>query len=202
MSATIVPYWDFDSQRDASLICPSCGWIGSAEGYEDVHDDLFDVCCPECDCMILIVPFPTVAETQAAAAAGNERAAASLPDMEAQQKARTQWWRRASETMLRDAAELPDLDGDRLVITWDFEWVDEEHWTMILRRGDREIWRETAFWEGIGRFAEVVEILRVRYGSRLVEVRPTPASEPALWGDKYGVGKMIEDINASLRVND
>jgi predicted RNA-binding Zn-ribbon protein involved in translation (DUF1610 family) len=54
MSAQILPYWDFDSQRDAPLTCPSCGWVGPAKGYEDVHDDLFDVCCPECDCMILI----------------------------------------------------------------------------------------------------------------------------------------------------
>jgi hypothetical protein len=200
MSATIILYWDFDSQRDTPLTCPVCGWTGSAEENMDVHDDLFDVCCPKCDRMILIVRFPTVAETRAAAATGNQRAAASLPSMEAQQKARSEWWNRASESLLRDAAQLPDLDGDRLVIVWDIETIDDEQWT-VLRHDDQEICREMAFWEGIGRFADVVEILRSRYGRRLVEVRPTPASEPYLWGDKYGVDKTIESINAALRVN-
>jgi hypothetical protein len=199
MSAEIVSYWDFDMHRGDPLTCPSCGWTGDAEDYKDFHSDLFDVCCPECDRMILVVPFPTVAETRAAAASGNQGAAASLPDMEAQEKKRAAWARRADETMLRDADELPQLDGDRLVIEWDIEDCDGETMT-ILRHGDLVIWREIAFWEGIGRFADVVKILRTRYGSRLAEVKPTPDSELYLWGDKYGVDKMIEDINASLRI--
>ncbi|MEB3982515.1 hypothetical protein OQ968_14725 [Mycobacterium sp. 663a-19] len=197
MSANIVSYWDFDNQRDAPLTCPSCGWIGSAEDHMDMHNDLLDVSCPKCGCMILIILFPTLAETQAAAAAGNQRAVAQLPGIEAQ----AEWRRRASNSMLRDAAELPDLDGDRLLILWDLETVDDENWT-ILRHGEREIWREIAYWEGIERFAEVVELLRARYGSRLVEVCPTPASEAYLWGDRHGVDKMIESINASLCDND
>ena len=201
MSAKIVAYWDFDMHRDEPVTCPSCGWTGDAKDYKDFHSDLFDVCCPECDRMILIVPFPTVAETRAAAAAGNQRAAAGLPGMEAQQKKWAAWARRADEMMLRNANELPQLDGDRLVIEWDIENCDGETLT-ILRHGDLVIWREIAFWEGIGRFADVVKILRARYGSRLVEVRPTPDSELYLWGDKYGVDKMIEDINASLRVTE
>jgi hypothetical protein len=46
----------------------------------------------------------------------------------------------------------------------------------VLRHGDREIWREPAYYESYQRFAEVYEILRERYGPRLAEVRPTPAS--------------------------
>lgn len=197
MSAKIVPYWDFDEHRDEPVTCPSCGWTGDATDYKDFHSDLFDVCCPECDRMIVIVPFPTVAETRAAAAAGNQRAEADLPGMEAQERERAAWLHRVDETILRKPDELPQLDGKQLVIAWDIEDSEGEKMT-VLRHGDTVIWREVAFWEGIGRFAEVVEILRSRYGSRLVEVRPTPASEPYLWGDKYGVDKMIEDINTSL----
>lgn len=195
--ADIMAYWDFDSQRDAPRTCPSCGWTGLPDAHLDGREDLLEACCPECGLMILVVPMPTFAQTRAAAAAGNQRAAAELPEMEAYIERR----RRMSETLLRDAAELPDLDGDRLVIVWDFEEVDEEQWT-ILRHGDREIWRERAYWDGIGRLAEVVEILRVRYGARLVEVRPTPASELWLCGDKLRAGEMLDDINASLRVQD
>jgi hypothetical protein len=35
MSAKIMPYGDFDSQRDAPLTCPSCGWSGSAEDNKE-----------------------------------------------------------------------------------------------------------------------------------------------------------------------
>jgi DNA-directed RNA polymerase subunit RPC12/RpoP len=197
MSAEIIRYWDFVSADDTSLTCPECGWVGSGKGQMELYADLFDVCCPKCGYMIFIILFPTVDETRAAAAAGNQRAVVELRGIEA----RTQVQRRISETLLRDATELPDLDGDRLVILWDIERVEEDWWT-ILRHGEREIWREMAYWEGIGRFIEVVEILRARYGLRLVEVRPTPASEASLWGDKKGVDKIVERVNAALNVDD
>ena len=134
--------------RDEPMTCPSCGWTGDAKDYKDFHSDLFDVCCPECDRMILS-SFPTVAETRAAAAVGNQRGAAGLPGTEAQQKKWAAWARRADEMMLRNANELPQLDGDRLVIEWDIENCDGEKLT-VLRHGDLVIWREIAFWEGIG----------------------------------------------------
>jgi hypothetical protein len=200
MSAATIAYWDFDSRRDDPVTCPACNWTGSALGIQDFHADLFDVCCPECDGMILIVPYPTVVETQTAAAAGNQRAAESLPELEAKEQAHLEWSRRADETLLREPAELPALVGDQLLIDWDFEDRDGEQWT-VLRHGDVQIWREVAFWEGIGRFAEVVKILQARYGSRLIEVRPTPASELSLWGDKSGVDSMIAEINTSLHAS-
>lgn len=143
--------------------------------------------------MLLIVPFPTVDETRAAAAAGNPLAQDEISRLEAVE-ARA---RHARSLELREPAELPDLAGERLVIDWDFENRDEEDWT-ILRHGDREIWRELAYWEGYTRFAEVFEILRARYGTRLAEVRPTKASGLYLWGDAWSVDRKIAEPNASL----
>ncbi len=68
----------------------------------------------------------------------------------------------------------------------------------MLRHGDREIWRELAYYEGYQRFAAVFELLRERYGSRLAEVRPTPASEVYLYGDKLSAPQTIDGLNASL----
>ena len=73
--------------------------------HRDFHSDLFDVCCAECDRMILVVPYPTVEETRTAASAGSERAAADLPGMKAQQKEWEAWHRLVDETMLRQPAE-------------------------------------------------------------------------------------------------
>ena len=200
MSAKMVDYWDFDAHRDAPMTCPACRWIGSVSGLREFYDNLFDVRCPECDDMICIVPYPTVDQTRAAAEAGNQRAAESLPEMEAQERASAERRHLAEATVLRGPTQLPQLDGDSLLIDWDFEVRDGEQWT-VLRHGVAELWREVTFWEGVDRFAEVVKILRARYGSRLIEVRPSPASELWLLGDDLGASRRVEDINSALRAN-
>ena len=191
MSAKHVNYWDYDP--NATLTCPACGWAGSGAGNESYFEELLDVRCPDCDRMLLIVAFPTIEETRAAAAAGNPRAQAELPNVDA----REAFLERAQQLELTEAAQLPELDGDRLVIDWDLEDRDNEKWT-VLRHNDREIWRELAYYEGYQRFAAVFEILRERYGERLAEVRPTPASEMYLYGDKLSAPETIGRLNASL----
>ncbi|ULN52262.1 hypothetical protein MIU77_15625 [Mycolicibacillus parakoreensis] len=187
-------YWEFDDQRDTEITCPRCGWTGPQMPYLDMHADLFDLCCPKCCCMILIVLFPTIAETREAAAAGNPRAIKELPRAEEQMTHRRQMY----ESLLRDGEQLPDLDGEQLALDWDEVSVDGERWTVV-RHGDRELFRERTFWEGIGRFKEVAAILRARYGRRLVELRPTAASWAYLRGDKYRVDEQVAEINAALR---
>ena len=143
--------------------------------------------------MLLIVPHPTAEETRAAAAAGNPRAQADIPSVDA----REAWIRRAEKLELKRASQLPQLPGDELRIDWDYDEHDDERWT-VLRHGDTELWRELAFYEGYERFAEVFEILRERYGSRLSEVGPTPASELYLYGDKLSAPETIARLNDSL----
>ncbi len=190
--AKFLDYWDYDP--DDPLDCPSCGWSGARGGIAEEHRDLLDFCCPRCDKMLLIVPFPTLAETRAAAEAGNPRARSCLPGFEAAE-ARA---RQARSMELREPDQLPDLVGEQLVIDWDFEDRDAEKWT-VLRHGNREIWRELAYWEGYPRFAEVFEILRTRYGDRLAEVRPTQASKLYLYGDAWSAPSRITELNTSLR---
>ena len=42
--------------------------------------------CPDCDSMLLIVPFPTYEQTRAAAADGNEEAIAELQRIEERER--------------------------------------------------------------------------------------------------------------------
>ena len=42
------------------MTCRSCGWTGPGKGNEELYEELLDVSCPECDRMILIVPYPTI----------------------------------------------------------------------------------------------------------------------------------------------
>jgi hypothetical protein len=103
----------------------------------------------------------------------------------------------ADQRKLREPGQLPVLEDAQIVIAWDFEERDGEHWT-VLRHGAVEIWRELAFYEGYERFAEVFDILRQRYGTRLRELRPTPASATYLYGDRLSAPQAVEDLNATL----
>ncbi len=190
--ARYVAYWEYDP--DAPLTCPDCGWSGSGAGSQELFEELFDVSCPQCDSMLLIVPYPTAAETRAAAAAGNPKAQAELPNVESRLKRLD----RAQELELRTPEQLPELRGKNLRIDWDLEERDDEQWTVLRHKG-REIWRELAYYEGYERFARVFELLRERYGPRLKEVRPTAASELYLYGDKLSAPERIEKLNASLK---
>ena len=143
--------------------------------------------------MLLIVAFPTIEETRAAAAAGNARAQAELPNVDARQT----FLDRAQALELKEPGQLPSLDGERLMIDWDFEQRGEERWT-VLRHDVQEVWRERAYYEGYERFAAVFELLRQRYGSLLAELRPTPASWLYLYGDNLSAPQTIERLNASL----
>lgn len=145
--------------------------------------------------MMLIVSYPTVAETRAAAAAGHPGAQAELPTVD-RMEAR---WVRAKELELKPTDELPDLRGRKVRILWDYESdADGESWT-ILRTGRRVLWRELAYWEGFHRFEEVFAILHDRYGDCLGEVRPTLAAQLYLYGDQLGSPAAVDSLNASLR---
>ena len=185
-------YWDYD--RNATIVCTSCDWAGAANRGEAMHRDLLDVTCPGCQKLLLMIPFPTVEETRAAAAAGNERAQAELGTVDVVEAR----WARAAELALASPDQLPELPGEALTIEWDFEEHDGESFT-VLRHEGAEIWRELAFYEGFQRFEEVAEILERRYGSRLVAVEPTRASEVYLYGDRISSPRRIEAVNERLR---
>lgn len=74
--AVHVDYWEFDPS--ATITCPACGWAGVSEGNIEPFEELLDVRCASCGQMLLIVPYPTLDETKAAAAAGNAEAAEAL----------------------------------------------------------------------------------------------------------------------------
>ena len=57
-SAPIINYKDYDKHK--VLECPECQWKGLPEGNIELFERLFDVTCPKCDKMLLIVNYPLV----------------------------------------------------------------------------------------------------------------------------------------------
>lgn len=194
MGAKHLKWYDYD--RDQVVEC-GCGWSGRARDFEDYFREVLDVTCPECDTMLLIVAYPTHDETRAAAAAGNEEAIATLPQVES----REEFLADAAASELKEPDELPDIEGDDIVIDWDFDGSEKERemlWT-VLRHNGREIWRERAYWEGIYRFEKVLWTLREKYGSRLAELRPTEPSWMYLLGDYLWAADKVKSLNSELQ---
>ncbi len=141
--------------------------------------------------MLAIVRFPTMAETEA-----------NIDRLSDEEKAdyleRKRFLVRLEETSLKSPDDLPDLSAAEIRLSWDFhEDEDQESWT-ILRHGEQIVWQELAVYEGAERFVEVLEILKRKYGERLVDVVPTDASEVFLYGDRLRFVGMVETARTQL----
>ncbi len=194
MAAKHLRWYDYD--RDRIIEC-GCGWSGRCRDFEEIFREVLDVTCPDCDRMLLVVAYPTHEETRAAAAAGNEEAIGNM----AQVESRERFLAAATASELKEPEELPDLEGEDIVIEWDFEEREnreDANWT-VLRHEGREIFREYAYWEGIHRFETVLWTLREKYGSRLAEVRPTGSARPCLLGDYLWAERKVKSLNEELR---
>jgi len=60
--STIIEYVDYD--ENVPLECPVCNWKGSSKESESIeyYDDLFDVSCPNCGKMLLVVIYPLISK--------------------------------------------------------------------------------------------------------------------------------------------
>jgi hypothetical protein len=74
-------YYEYD--ENAQLTCWNCGWSGAArDGSKESYEELFDVSCPRCETMLLIVNATvSVQEMERAAAAGHPEAQKELARM-------------------------------------------------------------------------------------------------------------------------
>ena len=78
--ARVLDNYYTEFSEEMPLVCPSCHWTGAAkDGDMEEYKDLFDVRCPKCSKMLLVVPFPTSEQVKEAAAAGNIEAINALP---------------------------------------------------------------------------------------------------------------------------
>ena len=140
--------------------------------------------------MLLIVPYPTIDETKAAAASGNREAIENMAQVERIEA----FQQRLKREQLQEAAQLPDLEGDRLKFVWDFDSTNgEKDARTVITLAGRLIWTEPAVWEGADRFLAVREILKERYGQRFARLTPSDRSHLYLYGDKIGVPDLPTD---------
>ncbi|MEJ7745382.1 MAG: hypothetical protein WKF61_01230 [Luteimonas sp.] len=99
--------------------------------------------------------------------------------------------------MLKTPEQLPDLEGDDIVLLWDAEDYQRGGDTLI-RYGSEVIWREPAQYEGYERFIEVANLLKQKYGDRLQDLVPSRNSELYLYGDALGSPSRISKFREEL----
>ena len=195
MSARHFDY--YSNWKTEVLTCPKCGWTGTFEqGSVEYYQELMDCSCPVCGWpevpRLAIVSYPTMEETEANLD--------KLSDEEKESHAeRKQFLAELDRTTLRSPDELPDLFSDEIALSWDFEAEqDGKSWTVI-KHSSHIVWKERAVYEGSERFVEIVDILKRKYGDRLVDLVPTAASGGYLYGDHLGSGDLVDTARASLR---
>lgn len=184
----------YDDWKTPILECAQCGWKGTFEqGAVDYFGEVMDSSCPGCEKMLAIVSYPTSEETEV-----------NMDKLTAQEKrefsARKRFLAEWEAASLKSADQLPDLEDGAFTIVWDMVGREEAHEQLytVLRHGEQEIWRERACYEGYQRFREIVEILKLKYGHRLLDVEPTQASKLYLYGDRLAAIEIVEDIRNSF----
>lgn len=186
----------YDNWKSEILHCPQCGWTGTfEEGSVEYYRQVMDSSCPACDSssapILAIVSYPTDEESQANWDKLSEREKEEVT-------AHKRFLANFEAASLKHDADLPDLEGAAIILTWDFVEHAADHLTVV-KYGEREIWREPAVYEGAKRFEEVVRILATKYGARLADVVPTPESEYYLYGDDYHAPDAVQAVRTSIK---
>src|ERR1035437_8324235 len=125
--------------------CQHCGWIGKGEKTFPNEGALE---CPRCDHAVAYVQFPSLRDTERAAAAGNEEAIRDLPEERERIRRLEARMNKFWSNQLHSLEQLPELEGDEsLEFTWDIKVHvgDENETYQIIRVGERQVCRELAF---------------------------------------------------------
>ena len=185
----------FDDWRSAILKCPSCGWRGRfMAGSVECFRSVFVSQCPKCtySYSLAIVEYATIEECEIE---GN------LDKLPREERTEFQAWvdrhRRWEAGSLKSPSQLPELPGKKFALTWDFEEVGGEVYTVI-RKKKLEVWRELASYGGGERFERIADILKARYGGRIVDLVPSSASESYLYDDDSVAGEIVDRARGRL----
>lgn len=172
----------YSNWRKERFVCSHCGWEGP--GVDTCPNETGIMECPRCDRGVGTIEFPTLRETEEAAAQGNEDAIRDLPGVREQINRIDARTKRFEREKLSSTNQLPELVGESLEFTLDVSGVDGEDY-QVIQLGDAEVWRELAFWDHVPRFNEIKALLKEKYGTRFKSLTPTGNSLDWLTGDHY-----------------
>ena len=90
-----------------------------------------------------------------------------------------------------------------IVLVWDADYNGDEttelNTEIVIRCGEREIYRGPSSWEYYEYFTDACKVLRRKYGDRLHDVIPTERTLNAMWGDKLRAPDIVDAMRERIR---
>ncbi|GAO02689.1 hypothetical protein [Anaeromyxobacter sp. PSR-1] len=193
----------------------TCGWKGKIDpAMLGRYDGYLAFECPHCDKCLAIIPFPTVDDIKA-----NWDGFTEL--QKSYYGTRFSLDGEFEAHHLERPDQLPDLPDDPLVLVWDYEETpdpelerrtetpsDETRQLVTglkatkshtaIKHDGRAIWRERAYYQCLGRYAQVIDILKQKYGERLKDLVPSTGSTTYLLGDDLSGWEKLEGLRQRM----
>jgi len=177
--------------RERQWTCP-CGWEGAGAAAAQVaFAELLQVDCPDCGARLCLVPFPTEAETRAAAAAGDAEAIRAVEGMVRV----AEWRKRLRRTRLYRTEKLPALEGvERIELDLGMDEHPGGDAVFTLAANGELIHSEVAEWESTGPLPRILRHVQRRYGDRIACFRVSIGASMYLAGDSLALGREVDAI--------
>ncbi|MDR0811634.1 MAG: hypothetical protein LBN23_05120 [Paludibacter sp.] len=178
--------------KEETFTCSGgCGWTGLGSEIklgEMVDHSCCEAHCPKCGNILPdLLLFPTL-EEQMEFGSESEKISANE---------RKQFLEKLWSFELKNISQLPDLQGD--LLTFVLTEVEEEDGNFIvITESERFVWKEMLSYEYYDRFIELGELLKQKYGARMIDFVP-PVNSFHLYGDKCSASGKIENFRKNLR---
>ncbi len=187
-----------DPWQDLLCRCPHCGQetLGKDLHLGDVHETLFSRDCPACGNTVVTIERPLVNDMLA-------NIDNLSPEIQEEVRSFAEQCAQWQKTKLHCVEQLPEIALDHIVLVWDADYHgdDTTEWNteIVIRCGEREIYRGPSSWEYYDYFTDACKVLRCKYGDRLHDVIPTERTFNAIWGDKLRAPEIVDALRERIR---
>lgn len=185
-------WFSFQNWRNAHFNCAKCSWSGAGHALtlEAISPYDYFLRCPTCKEKVDAVRTPTIREAREHWDELDEAARMQVVALEKKEQEHL-------ARKLHNVEQLPDLPGEVIALTWDMEY--QEGGDVLIKHGDRVIWREPSWFENFDRFEAIANLLMSKYGHRLADLTPTKVSELYLLGDRISAEGRVETVRDRIR---
>lgn len=172
----------FDDWKSVRLTCERCQWRGrvsrnAIESRDDVSSSSGEFRCPQCSRLLLNIEHSaSLDEMMANWNALNEATKGAI-------LSRPERMELIARDQLKRPEDLPDLKSGPDYLTFKLTWHPDPEVSFSIWHGIKLVWVQPATWEGHAEFFRIAEIIRERYGSRIVDLKPTPEAKAFLIGN-------------------
>ena len=181
-------YYDW---QEGVVRCAEGDWSGKGKDatVRESFDDGAEYECPKCGLYFGFCAYPSLAEVR------TDPRADPADRLAADHRAERLTQFERAKLLL--PSQLPDLAPAPATLVWDVTGPAGAG-DVVVRAGQRVIWRELSWYENYQRFGEIASILWKKYGAGLKDLAPSPESELDLYGDSLRSVASVQSVRDAL----